>query len=506
MSSVHLFAMRPHVLGLLALLPHAGTMVGPRAPLLRPSSAATRSACVSCAAAPKAGGDRKSRKAKAHAHQMKTMDAKLEGDASFFWQCVARHQSGGVISGISGLVPVKRDAAYLFGERGSEATAIDFQTYDAIPVKRRGAGESEAAVPSMHSFDELRSAMPAWAADNLLGAERMRYRVPTPIQKHTVPLALRGHDVMACAQTGSGKTTAFLLPLVASVAAAGANGARRSARPALAGEGLRLSKTDEAKVRSEGTPAMPSALVLAPTRELAIQIELECAKVPGCSAVHVDGASPDSFDTSGIQAASDAVLAAADLVIAVVGDSETTAGENHDVDDLDLNGAQLPMLWAVCQAAEQHAVPVIAVVISAQPKTFGASLFTPVALGRPNALASHFGALLAAWRPGEEGGTAVVDILTGRTNPSGRLAHTWPAKAGQSHSVVANSFHMPATPAGGSFGFTTGPAKPLFPFGMSKQRAQPYPLHFSGAVPPRSCRAWHARPSAHADSVAGRCL
>ena len=199
-------------------------------------------------------------------------------------------------------------------------------------------------------------------------------------------------------------------------------------------------------------------------------IELECAKVPGCSAVHVDGASPDSFDTSGIQAASDAVLAASDLVIAVVGDSETTAGENHDVDDLDLNGAQLPLLWAVCQAAEQRAVPVITVVISAQPKTFGASLFNPVALGRPNALASHFGALLAAWRPGEEGGTAVVDILTGRTNPSGRLSHTWPAKAGQSHSIVANSFRMPATPAGGSYGFTTGPAKPLFPFGVSKER------------------------------------
>ena len=47
---------------------------------------------------------------------MKTMDAKLEGDASFFWQCVARHQSGGVIAGISGLVPVKRDAPYLFGQ------------------------------------------------------------------------------------------------------------------------------------------------------------------------------------------------------------------------------------------------------------------------------------------------------------------------------------------------------------------------------------------------------
>lgn len=107
----------------------------------------------------------------------------------------------------------------MLGDRGSEASAIDFQSYDAIPVKRRGAGESEEEVPSMQSFDELRSVMPAWAADNLLDSERMRYRVPTPIQKHTVPLALRGHDVMACAQTGSGKTTAFLLPLIASVAA-----------------------------------------------------------------------------------------------------------------------------------------------------------------------------------------------------------------------------------------------------------------------------------------------
>ena len=113
--------MQRHVLGLLALLPHGGTMVGPRVHLARPSAAAARSTGVSCAAAPKAGSDRKARKAKARAQQMKTMDAKLEGDASFFWQCVARHQSGGVISGISGLVPVKRDAAYLFGQAARSA-------------------------------------------------------------------------------------------------------------------------------------------------------------------------------------------------------------------------------------------------------------------------------------------------------------------------------------------------------------------------------------------------
>ena len=133
--------MRPHVLGLLALLPHGGTMVGPNVQLARPSAAATRSTGFRCAAAPKAGrtaaqpkagSDRKARKAKARAQQMKTMDAKLEGDASFFWQCVARHQSGGVISGISGLVPVKRDAAYLFGQAARSAQPAQLHT--RLPV------------------------------------------------------------------------------------------------------------------------------------------------------------------------------------------------------------------------------------------------------------------------------------------------------------------------------------------------------------------------------------
>ena len=142
------------------------------------------------------------------------------------------------------------------------------------------------------------------------------------------------------------------------------------------------------------------------------------------------------------------------------------AGENHDVDDLDLNGAQLPLLWEVCKAAKEAGAAVVVVVVSAQPKTFGAAMWTPIGVGAPNALVGEFGALLAAWRPGEEGGTAVVEIITGKANPSGRLSHTWPAKAGQVHSVVSNSYHMPASAAGGSFAFTTGPLAPLFPFGF----------------------------------------
>ena len=56
----------------------------------------------------------------------------LEGDASFFWQCVARHQGGGVISGISGLVPVKRDAAFLFGQAARSAQPAQLHT--RLPV------------------------------------------------------------------------------------------------------------------------------------------------------------------------------------------------------------------------------------------------------------------------------------------------------------------------------------------------------------------------------------
>lgn len=72
-------------------------------------------------------------------------------------------------------------------------------------------------MPSLRDFAELQGVVPPFVAINLVDPSRMKYRVPTPIQKHTVPLGLAGFDIMAVAQTGSGKTVAFLLPLVAKI-------------------------------------------------------------------------------------------------------------------------------------------------------------------------------------------------------------------------------------------------------------------------------------------------
>ena len=80
------------------------------------------------------------------------------------------------------------------------------------------------------------------------------YEKPTPIQAKAIPPALEGRDVLGCAQTGTGKTAAFTLPIIERLGALGEIGAQ--ARPAGAAR----------------KPGRPHALVLAPTRELAVQI------------------------------------------------------------------------------------------------------------------------------------------------------------------------------------------------------------------------------------------
>ena len=89
-------------------------------------------------------------------------------------------------------------------------------------------------VPALPSFRDLALSEPVFQALADVG-----YEAPSPIQSATIPPLLEGRDVLGQAQTGTGKTAAFALPI--------------------------LSKLDLTK-------AKPQALVLAPTRELAIQV------------------------------------------------------------------------------------------------------------------------------------------------------------------------------------------------------------------------------------------
>ncbi len=86
----------------------------------------------------------------------------------------------------------------------------------------------------------------------LAGVTAAGYEQPTPIQEHAVPPVLKGRDVVGCAQTGTGKTAAFMLPIIELLERQNGNARRHS---------------------GEKGPATPTALVVTPTRELAAQIE-----------------------------------------------------------------------------------------------------------------------------------------------------------------------------------------------------------------------------------------
>lgn len=90
-----------------------------------------------------------------------------------------------------------------------------------------------------------------------------RYAVPTPVQRNSISIVTAGRDLMACAQTGSGKTAAFLIPTCS----------------ALFGQALSLIARPRSPHDSRHFKARPLVLILAPTRELCCQIFDEARRV-----------------------------------------------------------------------------------------------------------------------------------------------------------------------------------------------------------------------------------
>ncbi|KAM9320746.1 ATP-dependent RNA helicase DDX3X isoform 1-T1 [Gastrophryne carolinensis] len=133
-------------------------------------------------------------------------------------------------------------------------TGINFEKYDDIPVEATGNN----CPPNIETFHDVTM------GEIIMGNIQLtRYTRPTPVQKHAIPIIIEKRDLMACAQTGSGKTAAFLLPILSQIYADGP------------GDAMKHLKDNGRYGRRK---QFPLSLVLAPTRELAVQIYEEARK------------------------------------------------------------------------------------------------------------------------------------------------------------------------------------------------------------------------------------
>jgi beta-glucosidase len=177
----------------------------------------------------------------------------------------------------------------------------------------------------------------------------------------------------------------------------------------------------------------------------------------GDAITYARGCGINDSDTSGIAHAAE-LAAAADVVVLVVGDKagltyECTSGESRDRSSLDLPGVQEELAGAVLATG----TPVVTVLIAGRP--CGSEQ-----LHRDSA------AVLLAWLPGQEGGSAVADVLSGEFNPGGKLPISFPRNAGQipvfyAHKVSGGRSHWKGD-------YVDGAASPLYPFGFGLSYSQ----------------------------------
>jgi superfamily II DNA/RNA helicase len=114
------------------------------------------------------------------------------------------------------------------------------------------------------------------------GLDKLGIATPTPVQRQAIPSALEGRDLLVCAATGSGKTLAFLLPM--------------------------MQRFVEHPAPSNGT----RALILAPTRELARQIEahfLQVGSYTRLTAEIIVGGTPGSHQVAALRKNPDVLIA-----------------------------------------------------------------------------------------------------------------------------------------------------------------------------------------------------
>ncbi|HET8603199.1 MAG TPA: DEAD/DEAH box helicase [Marmoricola sp.] len=192
--------------------------------------------------------------------------------------------------------------------------------------------------------------MPARLDEVLTG---LGFAAPTAIQAATLPDALAGRDVLGRGRTGSGKTYAFLLPLVA-----------------------RLSRGDRAR------PKAPRALILAPTRELASQIDAALAplaRVAGLTSRTVFGGVGQNPQVT-------ALRRGVDVVVACPGRLEDLIGQGH----CSLADVEITVLDEADHMADLGFLPAVRRLLGQTPRGGQRLLFSATLDRAVDALARQF--------------------------------------------------------------------------------------------------------------------
>jgi beta-glucosidase len=173
------------------------------------------------------------------------------------------------------------------------------------------------------------------------------------------------------------------------------------------------------------------------------------AELPGVDVRYAPGCTVEGSDRSGFAEAV-RLASEAEVAVMVVGDQAGlfglgTVGEGNDTETLALPGVQRELVEAV------HATgtPVVMVLLTGRPYAIGWAVEGGAAPA----------AVLQAFFPGEEGGTALAGVLSGRVNPSGRLSVTMPRSAG----AQPYSYLHPIL--GGPSEVTSSDSTPVLPFG-----------------------------------------
>ncbi len=181
------------------------------------------------------------------------------------------------------------------------------------------------------------------------------YTEPTPIQSAAIPVAIEGRDLLAGAQTGTGKTAAFALPLLDRLYVA-------TPRPS--------------------QPKTPRALVLTPTRELAAQVH-ESIRTYGR---YVNARSTTIFGGVSMQPQVDALRRGVDVVVATPG----RLIDHIERRSVNLSGIELLVLDEADRMLDMGFIPAIRRILGALPKKRVTWLFSATFAPEIKALAGEF--------------------------------------------------------------------------------------------------------------------